>query len=131
MGQTKDILNAADIKKIVDNFYGKVRTDGLLAPIFNERIKDRWPQHLEKMYSFWRTVLFAEDAYNGSLFSPHAQLPIEHAHFMRWLELFNQTIDESYQGKKALEAKWRAVKMAEMFESKIEYNREQGFKNIQ
>ncbi|MEO8406653.1 MAG: group III truncated hemoglobin [Chitinophagaceae bacterium] len=130
MEQTKDIINKEDIKQLVDAFYANVRRDDLLAPIFNERIGDRWPQHLEKMYSFWTTVLLAENDYHGSPFPPHAQLPVDHSHFMRWLELFHQTIDESFQGEKAIEAKWRAVKMAEMFENKIEYYRNQGFKNL-
>ena len=46
MERTKDILNKEDIKRFVDSFYSKVRTDNLLATIFNERINDRWPQHL-------------------------------------------------------------------------------------
>ena len=52
MEETKDILTLEDIKILVDAFYEKVRQDELLAPIFNERIQDRWPQHLEKMYAF-------------------------------------------------------------------------------
>lgn len=126
MEQTTDILNAAEIKKLVDTFYSKVRTDILLGPVFNERLKDRWPQHLEKMYSFWTIVLLAEKYYHGSPFAPHAQLAIDHAHFIRWLKLFNQAIDETFETKKATEAKWRALKMAEMFESKIKYIKEQG-----
>lgn len=125
-----DIQSAGDIKKLVDTFYGKIRTDNLLGPIFNERIKDQWPRHLEKMYSFWTTVLFAENSYHGSPFPPHAQLPVDHSHFMRWLELFNQTVDESFQGTKAEEAKWRAGKMAQLFESKIEYYRGKEFKGL-
>jgi hemoglobin len=41
-------------------------------------------------------------------------------HFDRWLQLFFKTIDDSFEGQKAEEAKWRAVKMAEMFQLKIE-----------
>src|SRR5690348_13166095 len=124
MEHIKDILNKEDIIQLVDTFYAKVREDDLLAPIFNERIRDHWPQHLEKMYSFWGTVLLAENNYHGSPFPPHASLPVDHSHFKRWLELFHQTIDDLFQGEKASEAKWRAIKMAEMFESKIQYYRE-------
>ena len=100
------------------------------APIFNERIQNRWPQHLEKMYSFWQTVLLNEQTYFGSPFPPHAQLPVNHSHFEKWIELFISTIDELFKGDKATEAKWRAMKMAEMFENKIEYYREKGSKQI-
>ena len=130
MEEIKDIITSEDIKTLVDAFYEKVRRDELLSPIFNNRIQNRWPQHLEKMYSFWQTVLLDERTYLGSPFTPHAQLPIDHSHFQRWMKLFIETADTLFDGKKAEEAKWRAGKMAELFESKIEYYKKQGFKNL-
>lgn len=130
MENMTDILNLEDVKKLVDAFYGKVRENNLLAPVFNERIKDRWPEHLEKMYTFWQTILLEERTYFGSPFPPHAKLPVEHAHFEEWMKLFTQTIDELFIGEKAKEAKWRAGKMAEMFEYKIEHYKKTGFKNL-
>ena len=130
MGETKDITTLEDIKTLVDAFYEKVRQDELLAPIFNEQIQDRWPQHLEKMYAFWQTILLDERTYYGSPFPPHAQLPVNHSHFQRWVELFTVTADTLFRGEKAYEAKWRAGKMAEMFESKIGYYQKKEFKNL-
>jgi hemoglobin len=130
MSETKDILTLEDVKKLVDTFYGKVRENDLLAPVFNERIKDRWPEHLAKMYTFWQTILLEERTYFGSPFPPHAKLSVEHAHFGEWMRLFTQTVDELFTGEKAKEAKWRAGKMAEMFEYKIEYYKKTGFKNL-
>lgn len=121
MAEEKDILTLEDCKTLVDQFYGKVRNDELIGPIFNERIQDRWPEHLEKMYRFWQTVLLEDHTYFGSPFPPHANLPVEWTHFQRWLKLFNATIDELFTGKKAEEARWRANKMAEMFNIKIQY----------
>ncbi|MFD0792891.1 group III truncated hemoglobin [Mucilaginibacter litoreus] len=118
-----DILSLKDIKLLVDTFYQRIQADTILGPVFNERIQDRWPVHLEKMYSFWQTVLLEEYTYNGRPFPPHAQLPVEHEHFAQWLSIFNATIDELFTGDKATEAKWRANKMAQMFESKIVYFR--------
>jgi len=114
------ILNLDAIKTLVDTFYGKVREDTLLAPIFNKVIQDCWPEHMEKMYTFWQTVLLGEHTYYGSPFPPHAKLPVTKEHFDRWLELFFNTIDEKFDGEKAKEAKWRASKMAEMFQLKID-----------
>ena len=119
----KDILNLEDVKILVDTFYDKVREDGLIGPIFNEQIGDRWPHHLAKMYTFWQTVLIGPHTYFGSPFPPHAKLPVEKMHFERWMELFTQTIDELFTGRIAEEAKWRAGKMAEMFQIKIEHFR--------
>lgn len=115
----QDILTIDDIRELVDRFYEKVRASELLGKIFDERIKDRWPEHLEKMYRFWQTVLLGEHTYYGAPFPPHAQLPVGHDHFSKWLELFNVTVDELFAGDKAEEAKWRAARMAEVFAAKI------------
>ena len=119
-----DILKIDDVKLLVDAFYTKVREDDLLAKIFNDKIQDRWPLHLEKMYKFWQTVLLDEHTYYGSPFVPHARLPVEKEHFDRWIDLFYATVDENFSGEIAKEAKWRAGKMAEMFYHKIVYYRD-------
>ncbi|MEQ8812186.1 MAG: group III truncated hemoglobin [Imperialibacter sp.] len=125
-----DIQNIDDIKLLVNEFYSKVREDELLKDIFNGVIQDRWPVHLEKMYKFWQTVLLEEHTYYGSPFAPHAHLPVNKAHFERWIELFHQTLDEHFEGERALEAKWRSEKMAEMFLYKIEYFKTSGTKPL-
>lgn len=116
-----DIFSLEDVKLLVDTFYDKVRDDQLIGPIFNERIQNRWPEHLAKMYSFWQTVLLGEHTYYGSPFPPHAQLPVQREHFERWLSLFSQTLEELFSGEIAAEAMWRANKMAAMFQYKIEH----------
>lgn len=125
MDNRKDITSINDIKVLVDTFYAKIRIDGLLGGIFNGIIRERWPEHLEKMYRFWQTVLLGEHTYYGSPFPPHAQLPIEQQHFDTWLKLWHETLDEHFTGAKAEEAKWRGDKMAAMFLSKISYYRNQ------
>lgn len=120
----KDIETIADIRILVDTFYASVRENGLIGPIFDGVINDRWPEHLNKMYRFWQTVLLDEHTYFGGPFPPHAELPIKKEHFEAWLNLWRQTVDSLFEGEKADEAKWRAEKMAEMFLFKIEYYRQ-------
>ena len=103
----------------MNEFYGKVREDEMIGDIFELVIEGRWPQHLETMYRFWQTVLLNEHSYKGSPFLPHATLPVEQAHFDRWLALFSETIDASFEGKNAEKAKWQGERMASMFLSKI------------
>lgn len=119
-----------DIRRLVDAFYGKVRIDGLIGPIFIGAIGDDWPAHLDKMVRFWQTVLLEEHTYYGSPFPPHARMPLEGRHFETWLRLWNATVDELFDGAKAAEAKWRAGKMAEMFLSKITYYQNNSAKPI-
>ena len=116
----KDIHNKADIKVFVDHFYTKVREDELLSPIFASKIPDNaWPAHLERMYTFWNAILFAEKGFDGNPMQKHLRLPIEEKHFGRWLSLFTATIDELYAGVKAEEAKTRAAAIAQIMNFKI------------
>ena len=117
----KDIAHRTDIETLVNEFYTKVRKDNILGDIFEEVIQDKWPEHLEKMYRFWETVLLNNHTYHGSPFMPHVKLPIGKKHFTRWLELFKETISKNFAGEVADEAKWRAEKMAELFQFKIEH----------
>ncbi len=128
---SREILTIDDITLLVDSFYAKVRADELLSNIFNNVIQDRWPEHLQKMYRFWQTVLLDEHTYYGSPFAPHAKLEIEKKHFQRWLMLFHATVDDLFEGDRAEEAKLRSNKMAEMFQYKIEYNKATNIKPIQ
>jgi hemoglobin len=129
--RSKDVNTCEDIETLVNNFYTKVREDRLIGPVFNDKVGDRWPAHLAKMYTFWQTVLLDGHTYFGSPFPPHAQLPIDRAHFERWLALFQETVDAHFSGPKADEAKWRAGKMAEMFQYKIDHLRKRGKDVIQ
>lgn len=123
MEERKEIEHIEDIKKLVDTFYERIREDGLLGDIFNDVIQDRWPQHLEKMYRFWQTVLLDQHTYNGAPFVPHASLPVDLEHFQKWVKIFNGTVDELFWGEKANRAKWQGERMAELFLSKIQYYR--------
>ena len=125
-----DIQSIDDIKILVDTFYDRVREDKLIGRIFDEKIGDRWPQHLAKMYTFWQTVLLEEHTYFGSPFPPHANLPVDKEHFERWLSLFSETIYDLYEGPVAKEAMWRANKMAEMFQIKINHFRNNSSKSL-
>lgn len=117
----KDIENLQDIRQLVNMFYSRVRLNELIGPIFEEKIQDRWESHLERMYSFWQTVLLEEHTYNGRPFPPHAKLPVSQEHFDTWIALFTGTVDELFEGPVADEAKWRGGQMAKMFLNKIEY----------
>lgn len=122
MDDKKDIASLDDIILFVNKFYEKVQQDELIGPVFNNVIDD-WTPHLEKMYAFWNAVLFSVPGFSGNPFARHAPLPIEAAHFDRWLVLFNDTIDTYFSGEVAQDAKKRANTMAILFLSKLEHMR--------
>ncbi len=120
MNSKKDIEGLDDIKRMVDEFYNKVKADALLSPVFFERIPGEWQPHLEKMYLFWNAALFGEKGYVGNPFSKHATMNISAEHFERWLALFNETVDHYFEGHMANDAKWRASVMASNFLRRLE-----------
>ena len=119
----QDIQTITDVQLLVNTFYEKVRANEILGPIFNEKIGNRWPEHLERMYRFWQTILLDEHTYFGSPFPPHAQLPVDLEHFETWLTIFSNTVDSLFVGEKAERAIWQGQRMAEVFHSKIEYRK--------
>ncbi|PRD54730.1 group III truncated hemoglobin [Sphingobacterium gobiense] len=125
-----DIQTLDDIKSMVDTFYGRVQEDDLIGPIFNTKLEGRWRVHLEKMYTFWQTILLDEYTYQGRPFPPHAQLPIEAKHFERWLQLFDKTVNDLFEGPVADEAKNRGRKMASLFQVKLDHIRQSPFKPL-
>jgi hemoglobin len=78
------------IEQLVRGFYGRVRADDLIGPIFDARIRD-WEPHLQRMCGFWSSVVLSSGVYHGQPMRMHLPLPVEAKHFDRWLELFEQT----------------------------------------
>lgn len=117
-----DIATRYDIELLVNNFYKKVQADDVLAPHFSHV---NWETHLPIMYSFWASMILGEQSYRGAPFTKHASLPLNTTHFDRWLELFHETIDETFEGDKATEIKDRARSIAQVFQHKMNLLKEQ------
>ncbi len=86
-------LDEAMLSRLVHGFYDQVRADPMLGPVFAERITD-WGPHLAKMVDFWSSVALMTGRYHGAPMPKHLPLPVEAAHFDRWLLLFRQTAQE-------------------------------------
>ncbi|RFZ85135.1 group III truncated hemoglobin [Mucilaginibacter terrenus] len=117
----EDIQDLASIRIMVDDFYTRVRKDELLGPVFSSVITGDWQPHLNQMYDFWNAALFGVPGFRGSPFIKHAPLPIGTEHFIRWIKLFNQTIDGHFQGQVAATAKNKAELMSVLFQNKLQY----------
>lgn len=118
-----DLTTRADIERLVDTFYGRVRADDILAPIFDDVAHTDWTQHLPKMYDFWETVLLGVPAYRGQPIGIHVQLatrvPLGAREFGRWLALFASTVDAAFLSPQADEAKRRAGRIAGVMQHHI------------
>lgn len=109
----QDIETRSDCQELVESFYGHVRRDALLGPIFSERLDGRWPEHMAKMGRFWSTVLLAEPLYVGRPLEAHLGLALGAEHFQRWLALWTSTLDERFAGPRAEHGKRVAQRMAQ------------------
>jgi hemoglobin len=89
------------IHEVVHGFYGKIRQDPALGPIFNRVIPpEAWPAHLQKMCDFWSSVLLMSGRFHGAPMPAHARIEVRDGegvnerHFARWLHLFSETVTE-------------------------------------
>jgi hemoglobin len=103
------------IEALVHRFYDHVRADPLLGPVFAERIAD-WGPHLERMCAFWSSVALMTGRYRGQPMRSHMPLPIDAAHFDRWLALFEATARDICPPKAADHFIERARRIAESLE---------------
>lgn len=120
-----DLQTEEDINAFVIRFYGKLRNDELLGPIFGGRVHN-WTAHIERVSRFWSSVLLGNAEYHGTPFVYHIGLDVESEHFQRWLGTFDATIDEMFDGANAEEAKVRARGIARIFNSKMDWMKESG-----
>lgn len=112
-----DIQNRTDLAHLVDQFYDNVLLDEEIGPFFK---KINFELHKPKMVDFWAFVLLGESGYKTDVTQLHLHMPIQGNHFKKWLELFNSTIDELFEGEKVQTAKQRAQIIAWSINAKIE-----------
>ncbi|HXG83944.1 MAG TPA: group III truncated hemoglobin [Pyrinomonadaceae bacterium] len=114
----KDIETRADIDDLMNRFYARAMTDETIGYIFEIAELDL-KHHLPVIGDFWETLLFGTGNYQRHGRNPlqiHGQLslktPLRAAHFRRWLEIFRETVDETFTGERAEFAKLRAEMIA-------------------
>lgn len=90
-------LQEDDLHELLLEFYASVSEDPLLARYF-EAID--MPSHMPRIVDFWSTLLFHSGRYTGNAFRPHlAMQGLTSAHFARWLETLDATLDARYSGE--------------------------------
>jgi hemoglobin len=119
MDQLKDIETRADIDELMSAFYDRAFADDLLGYIFRDVAQLDLDTHLPVIGDFWETLLLGKQVYARHGRNPlqlHGQLnektPLESRHFRRWLQIFDETVDEMFRGERASFAKLRANAIA-------------------
>ena len=81
-------VDRAFIGRLVREFYGRVRRNDRLGPIFAAHIGETWEPHLEKMTDFWCAVMFKNGAYSGRPVPAHLKLKqVQEEDFDIWLDI--------------------------------------------
>jgi len=118
-----DISNREDLLKLLTHFYNKLLADKSISYFFTDIAKIDLPHHLDILVNFWDSVLFQNDVYRKNAMQPHLVLhqksPLQKHHFETWLRYFNETVDEMFEGEKALLTKERALSIATVMQIKI------------
>lgn len=92
---TSHSITEESLRELVSLFYGRVRQDPDLGPIFNDAVHD-WSEHLEKLTDFWSMVALGTRRFKGNPMLKHLahQARINPGHFARWLALWNEAAAE-------------------------------------
>lgn len=111
-------IDEASIGLLVRTFYDRARSDAVIGPIFSANVAD-WDHHISQITDFWSSVMLRTSRYEGRPMRPHLVLPLEGAHFDRWLDLFEATARELYRDDIAEAFIIRARRIADSFEMAI------------
>lgn len=118
-----DIKKIADVERVVNEFYSKIKEDDLLSTFFTNVVPVDWDKHLPLMISFWENVLFYTGDYAGNPLDTHRKLhalePTQAVHFERWLKLFDETVNANFYGPNAQKMKEHSKAIASVMMSKI------------
>lgn len=119
----KDITQRKDIERLVNEFYERVKLDQTIGPIFSDVAHVNWDKHLPVMYDFWENIIFQTGNYTGNPMSAHFKIhekhPFTKAHFTRWLAIFQETLNDCFQGPNTELARQRALSIATVIEIKL------------
>jgi hemoglobin len=119
----KEMENRDDVMQLVNTFYDKVKPDPLISSFFSKVVDVQWEKHLPLMYNFWENIIFHTGGYTGNPMrihmNLHGQSAMRKEHFDRWTKLFNETVDELFEGEKAEQAKQRALSIATVMQINI------------
>lgn len=85
-------VTPAEIDAVVADFYAQVRLHPMLGAVFAAHVRD-WPEHEEKIASFWRNAILLERGYDGNPMQVHrAAGDVRPGMFDAWLTLFDSVL---------------------------------------
>lgn len=118
-----DITTREDVEYLVKEFYGQVIKDDLIGFFFTDIAKIDLIKHLPKMYNFWESILLGNPVYEGNPMRVHFPLnevtALEEKHFNRWLQVWEKTVHDNFEGDIAETAITRALNIGRIMNHKM------------
>ena len=116
----KDIETRGDLEHLLTKFYKVAIKDAEIGHHFDDLDLET---HLPVIVDFWEKILFSKPVYFGNPMIVHQKLheksPLKLEHFQRWIEIFNNTVDENFDGEQAENAKLRAKMIAHSLNQRL------------
>lgn len=116
----KSTLDDEAIRGVIHAFYGRVRSDDVLGPLFNESVSD-WPDHFRRLSDFWSSIMLMSGRYKGNPVAMH----LLHADritpelFQRWLALWTVTTNELLPQPIATAMQAKAMRIARTLQAAL------------
>ena len=114
------IETRAHIEQLLREFYTIAITDPEIGHHFDDLDLE---SHLPVIIDFWEKILFGKPVYFGTPLAVHQKLHekflLKPEHFVRWVELFNQTVGMLFEGEIAEYAKQRAKMIADSLNQRL------------
>jgi hemoglobin len=121
----KDIEGREDLVQMLYSFYQKAFEDELIGRFFTEVVPLDLKTHIPVIADFWESVVFGTRGYRKNVMQVHQHIhqlsSIKKEHLDRWVELFTKTVDELYEGDRAVLIKQRARSIATLMDIKLNH----------
>lgn len=121
----KDLDNRQAIEEMVNLFYDLVKKNEVIGKYFTTIIPVNWDKHLPVMYNFWENIILGNATYNGNPMIPHQSLhqihPLTAEDFQVWVTLFEEILDEYFEGVYTEKARQRAHSISTVMQLKTVY----------
>lgn len=118
-----DLDSRGAIHDLVVAFYREIVFDELLEHVFGEVAEVDWAVHIPHLIDYWSRVLLGERGYDGAIVRAHAHVhsiePLRLEHFERWYDLWVASIDATWSGPHAEQAKRHAVLIGGVLSSRL------------
>jgi len=125
MQYKRDIETRSDLVQLLETFYNKAVKDELIGRFFTEVVPLDLETHIPVIADFWESVILGAHTYRKNVMEVHQHIhslsSIKKEHLDRWVLLFNQNIDEYFEGPKATLMKQRAASIATLMDIKLNH----------